>query len=85
MQNRDTRLSLSEPENDIITDAQSFRPLGSGGGGGGFFFACEDFGRIYEIHSPPAFFFFFFLLAEISSRTLIALFRPGSVHSGSAS
>ena len=59
VQNRDTRLSLSEPENDIITDAQSFRPLGSGGGGGGFFFACEDFGRIYEIHSPPAFFFFF--------------------------
>ena len=32
-----------------------------------------------------AFFFFFFLKVEISSRTLIPLFRPGSFHSGSAS
>ena len=33
------------------------------------------------IHSPPALFF----LVEIRSRTLIPLFRPGSVHSSSAS
>ena len=36
------------------------------------------------IHPTPAFFFFFFEV-EISSRTLIPLFRPGSVHSGSTS
>ena len=35
------------------------------------------------IHSPPALFFFF--KVEISSRTLIPLFRPRSVRSGSAS
>ena len=38
-------------------------------------------------HSFPAcaFFFFFFFKVEISLRTLIPLFRPGSVHRGSAS
>ena len=47
-------------------------------------------GRIFN-HSFPAcalFFVFFvclFFEVEISSRTLIPLFRPGSVHSGSAS
>ena len=35
-------------------------------------------------HSPPALFILFFLV-EFSTRTLIPLFRPGSVHSGSAS
>ena len=40
-------------------------------------------GECSTIHSLPAFFFFF--LVEIISCTLIALFRPGSVHSGSAS
>ena len=50
--------------------------------GGGFFLACEDFlGKV--THSPPALFFFYKL--EISSHTLTPLFRPGSVHSGSAS
>ena len=34
---------------------------------------------------PVCAFFFFFFKVEISSRTLIPLFRPGSVHSGSAS
>ena len=34
------------------------------------------------IHSPPA---LFFSKVEISSRTLIPLFMPGSVHNGSAS
>ena len=53
---------------------------GSGGGGGGFFLACEDLGRMFD-HSPPALFF----KVEISSRTLIPLFMPGSVHSGSVS
>ena len=47
-------------------------------------------GECSTVHSPAAFlfFFFFFLLflkEEISSRTLIPLFRPGSVDSGSAS
>ena len=54
---------------------------GHGGGGGIFFLACEDLGRCSTIHSPPALFFF---LVEISSRTLIPLFMPGPVHSGSA-
>ena len=54
---------------------------GGGGGGGGLFLACEDFGE--TIHSPPALFFFF--KVEITSRTLIQLYMPGSVHSGSAS
>ena len=40
----------------------------------------------WTIHSPPALFLFsFFFKVEISSRTLIPFFRPGSVHSGSAS
>ena len=50
---------------------------------GGFFLACDNFGRIFG-HSFPAFAFFFFKV-EISSRIPISLFRPGSVHSGSAS
>ena len=41
-----------------------------------FFLACEDFGRMFD-HSFPACAFFF--KVEISSRTLIPLFRQGSV------
>ena len=41
-------------------------------------------GECSIFHSPPALFFFSFEV-EINSRTLIPLFRPGSVHSGSAS
>ena len=41
-------------------------------------------GECSTIHSPPALFFFFFKV-EIGSRKLIPLFRPESVHSGSAS
>ena len=52
-------------------------------GGGGFFLACKDFGRMFSLSFPACTFFFFFL--EISLRSLIPLFRPGSVHSGSAS
>ena len=52
------------------------------GEAGGFFLACEDLGQRSAIHSPPAHFFF---KVEISSRTLIPLFRPGSLRSGSAS
>ena len=55
------------------------------GGGGGLFLACEDLGRLFD-HSFPV-----WALKkkkekkkEISSRTLIPLFMPGSVHSGSA-
>ena len=52
---------------------------------GGFFLACEDFRRVFD-HSPPALFLiFFYIKVEISSHTLIPLFRPGSVHSGLAS
>ena len=40
-------------------------------------------GECSTIHSP--FMLFFFFLVEISSRTLNALFRPGSVNSGSSS
>ena len=39
-------------------------------GGGGFFLACEDFGR---------------MLIQVSSQSVIPLFMPGSVYSGSAS
>ena len=54
-----------------------------GGGCGGFFLACEDFGRMFDNSSPtPP--LALFLKVEISSRILIPLFRPGSVHSGSA-
>ena len=42
----------------------------------GFWVECST------IHSPPALFFFFFFKVEISSHTLIPVFRPGSVHSG---
>ena len=44
-------------------------------------------GECSTIHSPPAllfFFFFFSPLVEISSRTLIPLFRPGSVYNCAA-
>ena len=51
-------------------------------GGSGFFLTCEDFGRMFT-HSFPACVFFIFFF--ISLCMLILLFRPGSVHSGSAS
>ena len=59
-------------------------------GGVGFFLACEEFWRMFDNLFPAcAFKFFFFLMmflnVKISSRTLVLLFRPGSVHSGSAS
>ena len=57
-----------------------------GGGGGGLFLAGEDFGRMCDHPFPAcAFFFFFSFEVKISSRTLVPLFRPGSIHSGSAS
>ena len=59
---------------------------------GAFFLACEDLGRMFDnSFSACAFSFILFyficlfiLLMEISSCTLIPLFRPGSVHSGFA-
>ena len=42
-------------------------------------------GEGWTIHSLLAFFPPFFLIVEISSYTLIPLFRPGAVHSGPAS
>ena len=50
----------------------------------GFFLACDDFGRMFD-YSLPACAFFFFFEVEISSRTLIPLIMPGSVHGGSVS
>ena len=51
-------------------------------GGGGFFLASKIWGECATIHFLSAFFFF---LVEIDSCTLIPLFTPGSVHSGSVS
>ena len=53
------------------------------GGGGGFFLALEDFGRVFDYSFPACAFSFFRSFLEISTRTLIPLLRPGSVHSGS--
>ena len=47
------------------------------GGGGGFFLTCEDFGGRLDHSFDPRLRFF---KVEISSRILIPLFRPGSVH-----
>ena len=59
---------------------------------GGVFLKCEDFGRMFDSSFPACAFFsftrsFFFFGGgvEISSRILIPVFRPGSVHSGSTS
>ena len=54
--------------------------------GGGSFLTCEDLGRMFD-HSFPtcAFFLSFFFEVEISLCTLISLFMPGLVHSGSLS
>ena len=53
---------------------------------GGSFLAWEDFGGMF-LQSFPAcrVFFFFFFTVEINSRAVFPLFRPESVHSGSAS
>ena len=56
--------------------------------GGVVFLACEDFCQDVRPFIPRlhfSFFFFSFFKVEISLRTRIILFRPGSVHSGSAS
>ena len=54
------------------------------GGGGGFFLECEDVGRLFD-NSFPTWACLLLLLGGVRSRTLIPLFRPRSVHSGSAS
>ena len=63
--------------------------LCGGGGGGGFFLACEDFGENVRPFIPRQRFFVVVVVVclevKTSSRTLIPLFMPGSVHSGSAS
>ena len=51
--------------------------------GGGFFLACEDFWKMFNNLFPACTFLFF--KVEISSHKLIPFFKPGSVHSGSAS
>ena len=55
----------------------------------GFFLACKDFGRMFDNSFPACTVFvwglFVFLIVEISLHTLIPLFRPVSVSSGSAS
>ena len=50
---------------------------------GGFFLACEDVRKMFSTSFPACAFFFF--KVEISSWTLIPLFRPGPLHSGSVS
>ena len=58
---------------------------------GGFFLAWQDCGKMFDHSFPACAFllslslFFFFFEMDISSRTLIPRFMPGSVHSGSAS
>ena len=53
-------------------------------GGGGFFLTYEDLGRMFDRSFPncPVSLFLFFEV-EISLGTVIPLFMPGSVHSGS--
>ena len=58
---------------------------GGDGGSGGFFLACDDILENVRPFIPRLRLFFFFYKVEISSRTLIPLFGPGSVHSVSAS
>ena len=61
---------------------------GGGGGGGGGFCLGEDQGRMFDQSLPAGAFVVVVVVVvkvEISSRTLIPLFTPGSVHSGSAS
>ena len=50
-----------------------------------FFLPCEDFGGIFDHSFPICAFISLFFKVEISLRTPIPLFRPGSVHSGSVS
>ena len=57
-----------------------------GDGGDGFFLTCKDFGIMFDNSFPACpFFLFYFFKVEISSSKLIPLFRPQTVHSGSAS
>ena len=58
---------------------------GGGGGGGSHFLTCEDLGRMFDKLFLACALFYFIFLVEISLRTLIPLFTPGLVHSGSAS
>ena len=58
--------------------------VGGGGGSGGFILVCRDFGRMFY-HLCPTRAFFPLPEVEISSCTLIPLFMPESVDSGSAS
>ena len=56
----------------------------------GFSLACEDFERMFDNSFPACAIFVVVVVVclfqvEISLRTLIPLFRPGSGHSGSAS
>ena len=56
--------------------------------GGRFLLACEKFMKMFDKSFPACVLFcfcFVLLVVGINSRTLIPLFRPGSVHSGSAS
>ena len=88
--NRSGLAGLKVPTNNsflppwlVVFKALMSANVSLGNCGGGFFRDCEDLGRMFD-HSFPACTFCFFE-AEISSRTLIPLFMPGSIHSGSAS
>ena len=69
--NKTVKIGLVDLDIVTVTNAVS---------GGGFFHASEDLGECSIVHSLSAPFFFFEM--EISLRTLIPLFMPGSVHSG---
>ena len=71
---------------NIVSNYMNFKTGGGGGGCVGFSLPCEDFLRTFDnFFSAWAFLGVFFFKVKISSHTLAPLFRPGSVHSGSAS
>ena len=71
-----------------------YLPVKNAAAAAGFSLACEDFERMFDNSFPACAIFVVVVVVvvvvclfqvEISSRTLIPLFRPGSGHSGSAS
>ena len=93
--NRAFRARLSAPT-PVGTFPQAFKTAAmcycDGGSGGGFFVAYEDFGARFLMNQFPCAlylviysFIYLFIFSRNHSRTPVSLFKPGSVHSGSAS
>ena len=59
--------------------------VGLGVVGVAFSLLARIFGESLTIHFPLALFIYFFIKVEISLHTLLSLFMPGLVHSGSVS